>query len=81
EKKLAREESSDFYPECSMSAALLSVHGFREAVKFFVNLGNSDSERIAAGGIGYIDFRTATQSNLSTSSDMLSKSYFLCWQN
>ncbi len=78
-----------------MSAALLSVHGFREAVKFFVNLGNSDSgtyfshilgfnslsERIAAGGIGYIDFRTATQSNLSTSSDMLSKSYFLCWQN
>jgi len=81
EKKLAKEESSDFYPECSMSAALLSVHGFREAVKFFVNLGSSDSERIAAGGIGYIDFRTATQSNLSASSDMLSKSYFLCWQN
>ena len=26
-----------------MSAALLSVHGFREAVKFFVNLGSSES--------------------------------------
>lgn len=77
--KLIVDDSS---PVCSMTDAQLSVHGFREAVKFFIDLGlSTGSEKIAAGGIGYIDFRTANQSNLSTSSDMLSKSYMIAWQN
>jgi len=86
-----------------MNDAQLSLHGFREAVKFFVDLGKSNKtgmnalnyynvicviitffyflEKLAAGGIGYVDFRTATVSNLSSSSPMLVKSHLIMWQS
>lgn len=34
--------ADDFVPYCSMGDAQLSLHGFREAVKFFVDLKKAD---------------------------------------
>lgn len=44
------------------------------------NLNLNILEKLAAGGIGYVDFRTATISNLSSSSSMLAKSHLIVWQ-
>ena len=40
-----------------MSDAQLSLHGFREAVKFFIEYETDKLSKVAAGGVGYIDFR------------------------
>lgn len=66
-----------FIPLCNSSAAQLSFHGHKDAVKFFVCTKNL----ILSGGDGYIDFRLNTDEDGSGGS--LSKgdrSHLIVWE-
>ena len=76
---------STFVPTCNTSAAQLSFHGHRDAVKFFVCTKNL----IMSGGDGYIDFRVDEEDpsviTSSTSSSLVhlakgDRSHLIVWE-
>lgn len=73
--------TDELLPYCSIEDAQLSLHGFREAVKFFIEFEKENLSKIAAGGVGYIDFRTANANTLTDKNSMSSKSHLILWQN
>ena len=64
--------TDELLPYCSIEDAQLSLHGFREAVKFFIEFEKENLSKIAAGGVGYIDFRNQFFKTLSL---LLNNSY------
>jgi len=60
----------------------IALHGFRDAVRFFVNT-NFDSNLIIAGGVGSIDFRNelsgSNENRPASSNHNSEKSHLLAW--
>jgi hypothetical protein len=68
-----------FIPMCNSSAAQLSFHGHKDAVKFFVCTKNL----ILSGGDGYLDFRLSSDDDPAQNSSSLSKgnrSHLIVWE-
>jgi mitogen-activated protein kinase 8 interacting protein 3 len=67
---------STFIPTCNSTAAQLSFHGHRDAVKFFVCTKNL----ILSGGDGYVDFRVDEEDPSVNALSRGDRSHLIVWE-